>query len=109
MSVLDRNLDDNRPPAAERAAHELLQTTKQTFQFMSMAFNRGAEQFWNNGDGAAPQEIADALGADATEIFQLHAKLGQLLAEVKPESITQGLSYVGTIVYNEDGTVQVSK
>lgn len=109
MSVLDKDLSDNRPPAAERTAMDLLRTTKQTFEFMTMAFNRGAQQFWNNNDGASPQEIADALGTDAAEMFQLHAKLGQLLGEVKPDSIVEGLSYVGTIVYNEDGTVQVSK
>ena len=107
MSILDKNLNDSRPPAAERAALDLLRMTKQTFELMSSSFNRGSQQFWNNNDGATPQEIADVLGTDAAEMFQLHAKLGQLLGEIKPESITEGLSYVGNITYNEDGTVQV--
>lgn len=109
MSILDSNFEDRRPPAAQRTALELLRSTKQTFELMTMAFNRGSRQFWNNENGATPQEIADELGVSAREVFQLHAKLGQLIAEIKPESIQEGLSCIGNIVYNEDGTVQVSQ
>lgn len=109
MSVLDRDFQDTRPPAAQRAANDLLRVTKQTFQMMTNAFNQGSQQFWDNNDGATPQEIADVLGTDAKEVFELHAQLGAFLAGIDPESVTQGLSYVGNIVYNEDGTVQVSK
>ena len=109
MSVLDRDFQDTRPPAAQRTANDLLRVTKQTFEMMAHAFNEGSQQFWDNNDGATPQEIADVLGTDAKEVFELHAQLGAFLAGINPESVTQGLSYVGNIVYNEDGTVQVSK
>lgn len=107
MSVLERDLGRDRPPAPERAARSLLRTTKKTFEAMSAAFNNGSREFWVNSE-ATPQEIAAVLGTDAREVFELHAQLGALLAEVKPESITEGLSHVGDIVYNEDGTVTIS-
>lgn len=109
MSVLDRDFQDVMPPAAQRTASELLITTKRTFEMMANAFNQGSQQFWNNHQGATPQEIADILGVDAKEVFELHAQLGTFLAGINPESVAQGLSHVGDITYNEDGTVQVSK
>lgn len=107
MSILDRDLVDNRPPAEKMAAQRLAMMTKHTFDQMVNSFNEGARVFWSNGMGATPEQIAVELGTDAKEIFQLHAKLGELVASVKPEAIQEGLSVVGNFTMNEDGTVTV--
>jgi hypothetical protein len=105
-------LDNNNPivpqiPKEKMAANRLIQMTRQTYQQMVQAFNQGAKTFWANGMGASPAEIAAELGNDAKEVFELHSKLGQLIASVKPEAIAEGTSLVGNFTMNEDGTVTI--
>lgn len=110
MSILD---NDNDPtpavPAAKIAARRLKILTRQTYQQMVQAFNQGAKVFWQNPNGASPAEISAALGLDAKEVFELHYKLGQLIASVKPEAIAEGASIVGQFTMNDDGTVTVNQ
>jgi len=108
MSILDNNRSDRlEVPKAKIAANRLIQMTKQTYQQMVQSFNQGAQVFWKNGMGATPSEIAAELGDDAKEVFELHHKLGQLIATVKPEAIAEGVGLVGNFTMNEDGTVTV--
>lgn len=107
MSILNKDLNDFRPEPAKAAARDLLMTTQHTFRMMTHAFNDGARKFWQNNDGATPEQIAAELGTDAVEVFQLHFKLGTLLGEVDPSSVQDGLSLVGNFTMNEDGTVIV--
>lgn len=105
MSILNQPSVPEVDPAV-RAANMLKNQTRQTFQQMVMAFNQGANNFWKN-PRATPAEIAAALGSDAKEVFELHAKLGALLASVKPEAIAEGSGVVGQFTINEDGTVTI--
>lgn len=107
MSVLGR---DHRysPPADEEVARRIKQDAANTFEMMVRTFNEGAETFWRNRRGLTPQQIADQLGTDAAEVFDLHYRLGQLISQVDPNSIAHGLSLIGTVVVNEDGTITVS-
>jgi hypothetical protein len=109
MSILDNNNDRVVPqiPRGKMAANRLIQMTKQTYNQMVQSFNQGAKMFWQNGMGASPAEIASELGSDAKEVFELHYKLGQLIASVKPEAISEGASLIGNFTMNEDGTVTV--
>ena len=107
MSILDRNDTPNPVPPAKMAANRLIMLTKQTYQQMVSAFNMGSQIFWANRMGANPQDIASELGSDAKEVFELHYKLGQLIASVKPEAISEGASLVGQFTMNEDGTVTI--
>lgn len=105
MSILDNtNLRTSKP---HKAANTLKLITKNTFDQMVLAFNQGVIVFWENQDGVSPAEIAEALGADAKEIFELHYKLGQLIASVKPETIMGSNSLIGDFTMNEDGTVTI--
>lgn len=106
MSVLDNPTPPPPVPHAVRVANQLKQTTRQTFNQLVQVFNQGAKQFWSNPH-ATPAEIAAALGPQGAEVFQLHGKIGQLLAQVKPESIAPGMAVVGEFTYNEDGTLTV--
>lgn len=110
MSILDNNGPDRvEIPKAKMAANRLVQMTKQTYQQMVQAFNQGSQIFWKNGLGASPSEIASELGTDAKEVFELHYKLGQLIASVKPEAIAEGVGLVGDFTMNEDGTVTITE
>jgi hypothetical protein len=105
MSILDQN--NEQPSRAKVVADRLVDITKRTFSDMTVAFNEGAFLFWNGNGGAEPTDIAAELGTNAAEIFYLHARLGELLALVKPDSITQALAVVGEFTVNDDGTVTV--
>lgn len=108
MSILDQNNVPAPMSPAKLAANRLIQTTRQTYQQMVNAFNRGSNTFWQNGAGATPEQIAAELGTDAKEVFELHYKLGQLLATVKPEAIAEGNSVIGNFTMNQDGTVTIN-
>lgn len=105
MSILD---DNPRAPVdkAIMVSNTIKGTTRQTFQMMTNAFNTGSKNFWNNPH-ATPNQIAEALGTDAREIFELHYSLGQLIIGIKPEAIQEGLSVIGQFTINEDGTVTI--
>lgn len=106
MSILNQPSSPEVDPAV-RAANMLRNQTRQTFNMMIQSFNQGAQTFWKN-PRATPQEIADQLGADAKEIFELHSKLGSLLATIKPGSVAAVSSVVGSFIINQDGTVTIS-
>lgn len=105
MSILNQPSVPEVDPAV-RAANMLKNQTRQTFEQMVMAFNQGSNNFWKN-PRVTPQQIAAALGTDAKEVFELHGKLGALLASVKPEAVADGASVVGQFTMNEDGTVTI--
>lgn len=107
MSVLNPQPAPQIDPAV-RIANQLKQQTRNTFQQLVSVFNQGAQQFWKS-PRTTPAEVAAALGTDAKEIFELHGKIGALLAEIKPEAIASGLSVVGQFTYNQDGTITVAE
>lgn len=106
MGILDINTEPQLSNA-EIIANTLKVATVQTFQMMVNSFNSGAKTFWDNPQ-ASPSEIAQELGTDAKEVFQLHYMLGQLIGSVKPEAISEGWSLVGQFTMNDDGTVTIS-
>lgn len=110
MSILDNN-DSPRPqvPPESLAANRLKHLTRQTYNQMVQAFNQGAQIFWANRMGASPEQIASELGTDAKEVFELHYKLGQLIASVKPQAIAEGSSVIGSFTMNDDGTVTINQ
>lgn len=91
---------------AQAAASELKQDALATFNALVSAYTIGAMKFWSNPD-ATPAEIAEALGTQAGELFALHAKIGRLIAEVRPSSVEAGTSLVGQFEMNADGSVTI--
>ncbi len=106
MSILDNNTPEPVLPA-RIAANRLINQAKMTYQQMVQVFNNGSRIFWANSMSASPEDIAAELGVNAKEVFELHYKLGQLIASIKPEAISEGLSVIGNFTMNEDGTVTV--
>ena len=107
MSILDNNPNVDIIPPVARVANQLINMTIRSYQQMVDSFNRGAIMFWKNPQGLTPDEIAEALGTNAQEVFALHYKLGQLIGSVKPEAIAEGVSLIGEFTYNEDGSVTI--
>lgn len=97
---------ENTITRAKTRADTLKSMTIGVYTQMASAFNGGAMLFWDSQD-ATPQEIADQLGTNASGIFYLHARLGELLATVDPTSVQLGLSKVGQFTQNADGTITV--
>lgn len=106
MSVLDTT-PTPAMPVADRTAQQIKQQARMTYHQLVNAFNTGAQMFWKNGQ-ATPVEIAAALGKDGKEIFELHGKIGALLATIKPEAIASGVAVVGQFSYNNDGSVTIT-
>jgi hypothetical protein len=106
MSILNNN--QSQTTSAEATANMLKSATIQTFKMMVNSFNTGAKTFWNNPH-VSPSEIAEALGTDAKEIFELHYALGQLIGNIKPEAINEGLNLIGQFTINKNGTVTIKK
>jgi len=106
MSVLNNNLTSER--YAEEAANSLVRIAKNTFGKILNSYSNGVQTFWNN-PRATPQEIADALGTDASEIFSLHYQLGQLIASVDPTLLEETSNLIGNFTQNEDGTVTITE
>lgn len=106
MSILNRQDQRAEVTPAVRAARMMVQQAKATYDSLVSAFNDGAKNFWGN-PRATPQEIAAALGTDAKEVFQLHAKVGAFVASINPEAVAPGKALVGEFTYNADGSVTV--
>lgn len=105
MSVLDKpNVPEITP--AIRISSQIKQTARGTYQQLLTTFENSVRLFWRNPQ-ATPAEIASALGTDAREVFQLHAKLGALLNEIKPGCIANAVNVIGDVTYNDDGTITV--
>jgi hypothetical protein len=105
MSVLDPETSPALDPAT-RIANQLKQNARNVFRNLTVSFSNNANLFWRNTQ-ATPQEIAAALGTDGVELFQLHAKLGELLYSIKPEVTTDTMAIVGEFTYNEDGSLNI--
>lgn len=106
MSVLDPETPMPLDPA-QRIANQLKQNARNTFRNLVTTFTQNSKLFWQNS-AATPTEIAAALGPQGAELFQLHGKIGQLLADVKPDSVQAGLSFVGQYTIGEDGVITIS-
>lgn len=105
MGVLTNNA--NQLSDAQIAANRIIGQTKSTFDSMVHSFNEGSRYFWKNPKGLTPQQIANELGNNAKEVFQLHYALGQFIDTVKPGSINEGWSLIGQFTMNNDGTVTI--
>jgi len=108
MSILDNNSPIEQISQAQLAADMLIDQAKIIYQQITRGFNSGSKIFWNNDHGISPQDIADKLGNNAKEVFELHYKLGQFIGSINPEAIAEGVAVVGNFTMNEDGTVTIT-
>jgi two-component sensor histidine kinase len=63
------------------------------YQTLTNLQKQGIDSVWSH-QTFTPQEIVDALGADAVKIFQYHGKLTSLIEEIaSAENITPDIKY----------------
>lgn len=96
-------MQSNNP---DQIANRLKDQAKNVYNTMVSVFIRSSKMFWDNPN-ASPEEIAQALGTDAKQLFELHYKLGQFIAEVNPSDISEVSSVIGNFTINENGTVNI--
>lgn len=79
---------------------DMLQNIKQIHQQMMQIV-------WQNKQGLTPQQVMDAFGSDAAELFQLSNALLTMLKTVKPDDEYGNTKAPYDYTINEDGTVTI--
>lgn len=90
----------------QKISNQLKTQAQNVYNTMVAVFLRSSKMFWENPN-ATPQQIAEALGTDAKQLFEVHYKLGQFISSINPSDIEEISSIVGNFTVNEDGTVTV--
>jgi hypothetical protein len=63
---------------------------------------------WNNPAGLTPQQVMDAFGSEAAELFQLSDQLLTMLGNVKPDDpYLEEAAAPYNYTINDDGTVTI--
>lgn len=92
---------------AEKRAIELTVAALRQYDNMKRAYEQGLRDFWSD-PRFTPQELADALGSDASDLFRLHGGLKAAILSVNPEEQLSSVSDYGTFIVNEDGTLTIT-
>jgi hypothetical protein len=90
----------NQPRPEPTRAQKLIQAANRikagipnTYQTLANLQKQGIDSVWSN-HLFTPQEIVDALGADAVKIFQYHGKLTALIEEIaQAEGVEPDVKY----------------
>jgi len=107
MSILNQP-SNPQGPTVDRVAIRLTEDAKRTFETMRLAYEQGLKQFWQH-PRFNPQEISDALGDKAGELFQLHGILAATLKAANPSVELTNVETLGTFTVNENGTVTAAR
>jgi len=106
MNVLNEQSNDT--VTAEDIAEQIKSRTQALWTRIVSSHQFGMKQLWEDlPEGINPQDVIDALGVEAGEIFQLSGMLAEFIANIDPEkviSIPENVSYT----INGDGTVTLS-
>ena len=68
--------------SAQTAAKRIREINATIYQELTAGLVEAYNTFWRNAQGAAPQEVADAMGIDAARCFQMHMALTTVLAQL---------------------------
>jgi hypothetical protein len=90
----------------QKISNQLKTQAQNVYNTMVAVFIRSSKMFWENPN-ATPQQIAEALGTDAKQLFEVHYKLGQFISSINPSDIEEVSSIIGNFTMNEDGTITI--
>lgn len=112
MGILD--LPPSQDPTTlenkkQRTALVIRNSVLMLFAQMKNGYEQNHTQVWENPDGLTPQQVCDALGSDAVELFTLASVLANTVNHAKPDTITGSVPDGVTATPNEDGTVTISE
>jgi hypothetical protein len=104
----------NQPTRGTRA-RESAEAVKQiaiksVLQFVQ-SLNEGFDLIWSNEYGLSPQEVCDALGTEASGVFQRHASAAQYLVSQSPAvaPLLRQLNPQYVILHEPDGRVKITE
>lgn len=104
MSILDQPLRSG--PSAEMVVNRLKTQAYRQFQSLIENYETGLRNFWKNPN-FTPQELSDALGPQAYELFALHGTIRHIIESVKPDQHLTPVSNYGAFTVNPDGTITI--
>lgn len=106
MALIDNPADDlTLTQRQAKTTHQIKTIASNFFQYSVNIYGNLFELFWNNPNGLTPQEVADALGAEAADLFISGNRLKDFINETKENSINYNAPNYFTI--NPDGTVEI--
>lgn len=105
MSILDSRPNFN--PPIELIVAKLKKRAYNQFRSLIDEYETGLRDFWRN-KYYTPQELCDALGPEASELFILHGTIKHVILSVKPEQTLTSVDDYGAFIVNQDGTITIT-
>lgn len=89
----------------------LARTAQQNYTMLVRLQKEGIAKVWDNPNGLTPQEVCDAAGTDAAQLFTVHGLLTECLIAIATASgIAPDIALpTKAFTKNVDGTVTVSE
>jgi hypothetical protein len=113
MSIFTALEKEEKPvPVFDKAAEitriveNIKLSSNATSKVMLQTYKNNFTAIWKNLR-ITPQEIFDAFGTDARELFIAASGIASVINAIKPNTITEPVPYEYTI--NEDGTVKIGE
>lgn len=66
----------------DRVAQRIRQVASQNYAQLVRMQKEGIQIVWHNPQGLTPQQVCDAIGADAAKSFELHGKLTEAVIDI---------------------------
>lgn len=88
-----------------RVKMQMSQAMQMSFNRLVQDFNRSFEMVWNNPMGLSAQEVFDAFGVNAAQLFQIAGATQGLINTLVPNTSTAVPP--NAYVLNQDGTVTI--
>ena len=89
-----------------RANRRMKETAFRQYKAAVRAYEDALHSFWKD-EALTPQQMADALGTEASQYFQFYGALRTFILDVNPNQELTPVSSYGTFTVNQDGTVTI--
>jgi ABC-type arginine/histidine transport system permease subunit len=106
MSILNENYNPSSFLTPEIQVLKLKNEAKTIYDKLFNGVRYSTELFWNN-PSYTPQQLAEAAGTSAAELFQLHSIAINALEQAVPDSSNEIINLIKPYTINEDGTVTI--
>lgn len=93
---------------AQRANENLRNMAFATYRRAKGRYTSMLQDFWKDPTGLTPQQVSDALGTDAADLFHFVGNLRTFILAVNPSANIPVPSSFGTWTINGDGTVTIN-
>ena len=90
-------------------AGAIKRTAAANYQQLVRIQKEGIRTVWNNPQGLTPQQVCDALGADAVKVFDIHGILTDAIVQIAGrDGVAPDVALPKkTFTRNQDGTITI--